>query len=186
MKALQYWLMKLRSKFSSNPHEYVSDYFRKMGMKIGENCNICDNISTTEAYLITIGNNVTLAGGVIFIAHDNSISKLLPNTTDLLGTIAIGDNCFIGNRAMLLYGVQLADNIIVAAGSVVTKSFLKSGIIIGGNPAKVIGICSDFAEKNKDKAFNLDGIPRKELVERVKNSNKLIIRKILGGGGEYE
>ena len=174
MKAIQYWAMKLRSKFSSNPHEYVSNYFRKMGMKIGKDCNICDNVTTTEAYLITLGDNVTLAGGVIFIAHDNSISKLIPDTTDLFGPITIGNNCFIGNRAMLIYGVTLADNIIVAAGSVVTKSFSTPGVIIGGNPAKIIGTCAEFAERNKDKAFNLDVIPKEELRAIVEKSDKLI------------
>ena len=35
-------------------------------------------------------------------------------------------------------GVTIADNIIIAAGSVVTKSFKDKNIIIGGNPAKKI------------------------------------------------
>ena len=79
----------------------------------------------TEPYLVSIGNNVTISGGVRLTTHDNSISKVLPNKTDICGTITIGGNCFIGRGAHLLLGVSLADNIIVAAGSVVTKSFFR-------------------------------------------------------------
>lgn len=68
--------------------------------------------------------------------HDFSVKKVLPDKANLFGKIIVGNNCFIWERATLLYWVELADNIIVAAGSVVTKSFTESCIIIGGNPAK--------------------------------------------------
>ena len=71
--------MKVRYRLAGRNKEIVSDYFRKMGMHIGKDCNICDNITTTEGYLITLGDNVTLAGGVLFVTHDNSISK--PNNS---------------------------------------------------------------------------------------------------------
>lgn len=177
MKTFQYWAMKVRYRLAGRKKEIVSDYFRKMGMNIGKNCNICDNIATTEGYLISLGDNVTLAGGVIFVTHDNSISKLVPNTTDLFGRITIGNNCFVGNRAMIMYGVTLAEGIIVAAGSVVTRSFDTPYVIVAGNPARVIGTCKDFVAKNKDRAFNLNTIPRDKLRESIETSDKLIVRK---------
>ena len=66
MNAIQYWAMKVRYRLAGRKKEIVSDYFRKMGMTIGKGCNICDNITTTQAYLITLGDNVTLAGGGTF------------------------------------------------------------------------------------------------------------------------
>ena len=66
MKAIQYWMMKVRYRLAGRNKEIVSDYFRKMDMHIGKDCNICDNITTTEGYLITLGDNVTLAGGGTF------------------------------------------------------------------------------------------------------------------------
>jgi acetyltransferase-like isoleucine patch superfamily enzyme len=174
MKELSYFLAKVRYRLSGRNKEIISKYFRKMGMKIGENCNIVTNIATTEGYLVSIGNNVTLSAGVVLITHDNSISKVLPNTTDLFGRINIGNNCFIGNRAMILYGVTLADNIIVAAGSVVTKSFTENGIIIGGNPAKKIGTWDAFAEKYSEKALNLDIISADELQSKISCDATLI------------
>lgn len=174
MKQFSYLCAKVVYRLKGRDKEVMSNYFRRMGMHIGRNCNICDNIATTEGYLITLGDNVTLAGGVLFVGHDNSVSKMIPDTTDLFGEIKIGNNCFVGNRAVILYGVTLADDIVVAAGSVVTKSFNESRVIIGGNPARVIGHWDDFIERNKDKAFNLNEIT--DLRSALENSDKLIRR----------
>ena len=46
---------------------------------------------------------------------------------------------------IILPGVTIADNTVVAAGAVVTKSF-PAGSIIGGNPAKVIKNIDDYVE----------------------------------------
>ena len=51
--------------------------------------------------------------------------------------IAIGNNVWIGSKSIILKGVKLGDNVIVAAGSVVTKSFA-GNVMIGGNPAGII------------------------------------------------
>ncbi|MEG2377633.1 MAG: sugar O-acetyltransferase [Clostridia bacterium] len=51
--------------------------------------------------------------------------------------ITIGDNCWIGGHATILPGVTLGDNVVVAAGAVVTKSF-PDNVVIGGNPARII------------------------------------------------
>ena len=60
------------------------EFFRKKNIKIGENCNIYSNICTPEPYLISIGNNVTIAPGCRFITHDNSVSKVIPNVSTKL------------------------------------------------------------------------------------------------------
>ena len=117
MKDFQYFLSKVISKLKREKHkESIIRYFRKQGIEIGEGVNICSNILTPEPYLIHIGNNVTISSEVLFVTHDNSIMKINPKTFNLFGNIVIGDNCFIGQRATILYGVRLANNIIVAAG----------------------------------------------------------------------
>ncbi len=131
-------------------------------MKIGSGCNICCNIMTSEPYLVEIGDNVTIAGNVTFVTHDNSISKVIEEKTDIFGKIVIGNNCFIGSNVTILYGVSLCDNVIVAAGSVVTNSFNESAIIIGGNPAKKIGGWDRFAKKNISKAISVKNMNYKE------------------------
>ena len=111
-----------------------------------------------------------------FVTHDNSISKVLPNTTDLFGRIKIGNNCFIGARSVIMYGVTLADNTVVAAGSVVTKSIQQGNLVIGGNPAKEITTWGKFAEKSEPFAWNLDEISREEEVRLHGEGVKLIER----------
>lgn len=49
----------------------------------------------------------------------------------------VGQNCFIGGRALILPGVEIGDNSIVAAGAVVTKS-VPPRSIVAGNPAVVV------------------------------------------------
>lgn len=126
--------------------------------------------------MIEIGEDVTIADQVDFITHDNSINKISKETINLFGKIEIGDNCFIGERVTLLYGVSLAPNIIVAAGSVVVDSFETEEVIIGGNPAKIISTWDAFFSKSRDKAKGKANI-QKVLDE---NPHLLIKRKNRG------
>ena len=177
MKELQYIAAKIIGKLRRDKHkETVHRFFTKQGIKIGRGCNVCCNIVTPESQLILLGDKVTVAGDVEFVTHDNSISKVLTNTTDLFGKIVIGNNCFIGARSVILYGIELADNIIVAAGSVVCNSFHEERIIIGGNPARKIGTWDSFAAKSKDYAWNLDGTSLEEKNRMLGEGNKLIRR----------
>lgn len=52
--------------------------------------------------------------------------------------VRIGKYCWIGMNSVILPGVELGDFTIVAAGSIVTKSFPDGYCVVGGNPAKVI------------------------------------------------
>lgn len=177
MNTLLYYLKKVEAKIFGNK-EIINNFFRKKGAKIGKKCNICSNICTPETYLIELKDNVTIGANVEFITHDNSISKVFPNCTDLFGKIIIGNNCFVGARSVVMYGVELNDDIIVASGSVVTKSFKEKRIIIGGNPAKKIATWEDFEQKNQSKAFDLTRINKKDLRNIVETSDdKLVKRK---------
>lgn len=52
-------------------------------------------------------------------------------------SIEIGKNVWIGTRVIILPGVNIGDNCIIGANSVITKSF-PDNKIIAGNPAKII------------------------------------------------
>lgn len=49
----------------------------------------------------------------------------------------IGENCFIGGRAIILPGVRIGDQCLIGAGAVVTRDVPK-GSIVAGNPARVL------------------------------------------------
>lgn len=174
---IKYYFAKVRSKIT-NKHEHMINYYRSKGIKIGKKCLVCSNISTSESFLISIGDNVTISSNVSFITHDYSAHIILPGTSDLYGRITIGDNCFIGANSTILYGVSLGDNILVAAGSVVTKSFDEHNIIIGGNPARIIGKWSDYRKKYSTKATPPGSeISFQDLCENLKKSDQYLIKR---------
>lgn len=175
-KQIGYFLHKIASKISKNPDEVMVAFFRKKGVTVGANCHIYSNIVTVEPYLIKIGDNVTISSNVTFVTHDNSINKVDRSLPNLYGEIVIGNNCFVGQNATVLYGVELKDDIIVAAGSVVANSFNDKRIIIGGNPAKIIGTWDSFYEKYKECGLgkrnakqNLNDHPEKLVKRKTKN-----------------
>lgn len=114
-------------------------YWRRKGMKIGENCLINNVNFSTEPYLIEIGNHVAIAAGTDFITHDGAVwcfREGLQNA-DVFGMIKIGNNVFIGNNCTILPNTIVGENCIIGAGSTVRGQFPDNSVIIG-NPAKVV------------------------------------------------
>lgn len=109
---------------------------------------------------------------VKFVTHDYSIKKVLPDKANLFGKIIIGNNCFVGENSTLMYGIELADNIIVASGSVVTKSFTESNIIIGGNPARRIGTWDQFRDK-----YIKNAVDARDVSELIKQKPEILVRR---------
>ncbi len=178
MKKFGYYFAVLRQKFHLHckGKDARIEFFRKNGIKIGEHAKIYSNIVSSEPYLIEIGDNVTISHDVTFVTHDNSVCKLFGYDRDLYGKIIIGNNCFIGAHAILMYGVTLPDNTIVGAGSVVTKSPKEGGVVIGGNPAKVICKWNEFRKKVEDNVVHAGYLNLKDKKNKVLNEGKLIIK----------
>ena len=73
-----------------------------------------------------------------------------------------------------MYGVTIPDNVIVAAGSVVTKSITESNVIVGGNPARIISSWNNFADKTKEFGWNLGAISSSEMLKMQEEGFRLI------------
>lgn len=172
---MKFLIVKMLYFLSGRKMSVLLSYFRNRGVYIGDLCHIYSDISTSESYLIHIGNNVTISNDVQFITHDNSISKVLPDFTDVFGEITIGNNVFIGARSVLLPGVKIGDNTIIAAGGIVTKSFGEN-LIIGGNPARVISDISTYKLKMLNYGVNIDGLSKEQKYNLLVSSHKLIIK----------
>lgn len=56
---------------------------------------------------------------------------------------------FVGTQAVILPGVTIGDNVVIGAGTVVSKD-VPSNSICAGNPAKIIGSYDEFREKNEN------------------------------------
>lgn len=102
-----------------------------------------------------IGNNVYFSGGETqIITHDGSISLtydmgIAPRRMDIFGKVAIGNNCFIGMRCIILKNVTIGDNCIIGAGSLVTSD-IPAGSVACGVPARVIGTSYDYYHKHEN------------------------------------
>lgn len=84
---------------------------------------------------IIIGDNVQFAPGVQIISSNHD-----PNNLDkhiISEPIIIGNNVWIGGNAVVLPGVKIGDNVIIGAGSIVTKD-IPSNTTAVGNPCRII------------------------------------------------
>ena len=79
-------------------------------------------------HLISCGDHVTLAKNVYILGHDASMGKFLKRAK--IGKVKIGNNVFIGAGSIILPGINIGDNVIVATNSSVTKD-IPSGEIWG-------------------------------------------------------
>lgn len=111
----------------------------------------------SDLELISIHNNVKIATDVYFCTHDvlhtmfNDMEDCGEKYKRHSGEIQIFDNVFIGAKSILMYGIKIGPNAIVAAGSVVTKD-VPEGCVVGGNPARVIGKFSDVVKKRQEES----------------------------------
>ena len=88
---------------------------------------------------------------------------------DVFGKVTIGDWVYLGNNALVMPGVTIGDHVLVAAGSVVTKS-VPSGMVIGGNPAHIICTIEEYKQKNEKFNVGSKGMTskqKKELLESL-------------------
>lgn len=130
--------------------DYIK-YASSLGVKVGKDCRFVDNPAWgSEPYLISIGDHVLISGRVAFLNHDGATWLFRENgpykDTYKFGPIVVGNNCFIGFGATILPNVEIGDNSIIAAGSVVTKS-VPTGEVWGGVPARFIMKTEDYAKK---------------------------------------
>jgi acetyltransferase-like isoleucine patch superfamily enzyme len=115
---------------------------------------------------IEIGNRVIVRPGCMFFGESNSLAtSILIEDDVMMGSgvhiyinnhrfdrmdipfidqghypakpVILRKGCWIGANVIILPGVEIGENSVVGAGSVVTKSFPK-GVVVAGNPAKFI------------------------------------------------
>ncbi len=121
-------------------------YYRKRGMKVGIDFNRQSGtkFDPLHCYLIEIGNHVTIANYVQFLAHDHA-AKLFAGHYKI-GKIVIGDYVFIGARTLILPNVRIGDHVLIAAGSVVTRD-IPANCVAAGVPARVISTIEEYTKK---------------------------------------
>lgn len=107
---------------------------------IGQRCGF-NRFSIIDASLkIEIGNETRVGPSVYITDHDHGTALDRPVYTQALSeqAVSIGRDVWIGAHAVILKGVTIGDQAVVAAGAVVTKD-VPPATIVAGIPAKPIG-----------------------------------------------
>lgn len=109
-------------------------------IKIGNNTGLNGTIVRARNKII-IGDNCMFGHGVIILdnnSHNTSIDPVKRATGKIPDSpVIIGNNVWVGMHSIILRGVNIGDNSIIAAGSIVTKN-VPNNQLFGGNPATFI------------------------------------------------
>lgn len=148
------YLTKIKMYLIANADKRTKLIIKKnMFKQVGKNFFFQPRIIPDEPKLISFGDNVSVASGVTFVTHD-VIDKVLNkmnydfNFNYNCAPIEVGNNVFIGCNVTILPNVKIGNNVIIAAGSVVTKDICDNSVI-GGNPAKKISTFEEYVKNRK-------------------------------------
>lgn len=115
--------------------EFNNDVFIGPFVEVQSNVNVGSNTRIQSHTFICseveIGNNCFIGHGVMFVNDKFRNQKLNPNT--LFEKTVIGNNVLIGSNSTIL-PVTIVDDVVIGAGSVVTKDISEPGVYFG-NPA---------------------------------------------------
>jgi len=126
---------------STGNNYYVEPTFRcdyGYNIHVGENFYANFDCVFLDVCEICIGDNCFLAPGVhIYTATHPLEAQERISGAEFGKPVTIGDNVWIGGRAVINPGVRIGNNAVIASGAVVTKD-VPDNVVVGGNPAKVI------------------------------------------------
>lgn len=110
-------------------------------LSIRENVIIGYNFSCLVADKVEIGKNTILASNVLITSENHGMNPEIeiPYYQQELsvGSVSIGEGCWIGEKVIILPNVKIGDKCIIAAGSIVTKDIQSYSMAVG-IPARVI------------------------------------------------
>ena len=143
--------------------EKLVQFYRKQGVQIGKDCELYNTVHFgSEPYLITLGNHVRVTHGIWFITHDGGYWVLRDKKSHLFNRfknsdhilpIVVKDNVHIGINSIIMPGVTIGENSVVACGAVVTHNVPPNSIVWGGGvPARVIETLDEYVQKAEERA----------------------------------
>lgn len=134
-----------------------------VGAKIGDGTIIYNPMNTvvdeTSLPFIEIGKNCRITAGVVILVHDYSYAILRPKYHCMPRKAEIGDNVFVGMKAIILIGSQIGNNVIIGA---VVSGTIPDNVVVAGNSAKIVCTLEDYYERQKNR---FDGYARLYLLQ---------------------
>ena len=133
-----FWAKKIAKKVGSNVNIERNAVFGPQ-LEIGDNSGVGINC---EVYgPVIIGKDVMMGPEVVIYTsghrHDRLDIPMREQGDDGVKPVTIGNDVWIGRRAMIMPGVTVGDGVVIGAGAVVTKD-VPPYTVVGGVPAKVL------------------------------------------------
>ncbi len=125
-------------------------------IEVGKNFFANYNCTILDVAKVKIGDNCQIAPNVAIYTAGHPIHPATRNTMFEYGIeVTIGDNVWIGGNTVICPGVHIGNNVVIGAGSVVTKD-IPDWCIAAGNPCKVIREITEADRKlyYKDQEFD--------------------------------
>ena len=137
-KARGFWAKRIAASFGKNVNIEKGAVFGPL-LEIGDNSGV--GIRCELYGPVKIGENVMMGPEVIVYTsghkHDRTDIPMIAQGGDEARVVTIGNDVWIGRRAMIMPGVTIGDGCVIGAGAVVTKD-IPPYSIAGGVPAKVM------------------------------------------------
>lgn len=115
---------------------FICDY--GYNIEIGKNFYANHNLVILDGNKVKFGDNVFVAPNCAFYTAGHPLDYKERNKgLEYAKPIKVGNNVWIGGNVTVLPGVSIGDNVVIGAGSVVTKD-ISSNVIAVGNPCRVI------------------------------------------------
>lgn len=143
-------------------YSFYCDY--GYNIKVGDNFYSNHNCVILDCAPVTFGNNVFIGPNCGFYTAGHPLGASARNSgLEYAEPITVGNDVWIGGNVCVMPGVKIGDNVVIGAGSVVTKD-IPSGSVAVGNPCRVIkkvpksdipdamGDIKDIKEEKKDKS----------------------------------
>ena len=118
---------------------YIEDAGNRI--EIGNGTSLCGEIhlACTEGTKIQIGKNCLFSSQIVFRTGDShTILSADGKRINFAQDIMIADHVWLGHRVLINKGVRIEKDSVVGTGSVVTKQFAESNVVIAGVPAKIV------------------------------------------------
>lgn len=106
---------------------------------LGDNCHFGNRVTFLLGENIVVGNDCLFASDILVTSENHIVEPESKNNYKKLegSIVSIGDNCWIGEKVVILPGVTIGKKCVIGAGSIVTSEIPEYSIAVG-NPAHVI------------------------------------------------
>lgn len=102
-------------------------------VQIGDNVFFNNSCSINCLNNISIGSNCQFGEDVKFYDHNHNYrdkSRLINEQGYSIGSIVVGNNCWIGSNVVILKDVEIGDNVVIGAGCIIYKSIPANTVVV--------------------------------------------------------